>query len=471
MGNKLSCKLWGLVVLSIFGFQLSTARAQELLDYPLDTVNGEEVYRYSVEKSIGLYRISANFKVTQADIIRLNPQIQEHGVRYGETLLIPTRRVHIQESKPVVIETTVTETRTPVMQAIVEALTKAGSAADSAVAEVRDTTAAGLSADSTGTVVEIALMLPFESHMTKRSANADRMMAVYQGALLALKDMQNDSVRYRLRVYDTERSERRISALCDSTELDHVQGIIGPVYPIQISRMAEWCMAHNVAMMLPFSSESELTMQPNVLQFNSTDRQQADTLCRWIMARDSALHCITVEVREADMSEAMRTLQSRMKTNGIRTTAVALRDLMNDSVAYALDSTKENLFILHSDKIQHIRILLPHLEKIQADGYRIRIVSQYSWLKEQIALPQVYTSMFTSEADREAYEAQWKTYFINEHAGGLPRYDLLGYDLTRAMIAWLQGKRESEGLQSVIRWEQTGEGKGWQNANLQIMER
>ncbi len=470
-GNKTYRRLLGWVVLSIFSFQFSGSRAQELLDYPLDTVNGEEVYRYTVEKSIGLYRISVNFNVTQSEIVRLNPQLSERGLHYGETLLIPTRRVHIQESKPVVIETTVTETR---VQSIISALKNAAMPPDS-VSVLTDsvsamTDEASASADSVP-VVEIALMLPFESHQTKRTVNADRMMAFYQGALLAMKDMQNDSTRFRLRVYDTERSERRINALCDSSELNNVQGVIGPVYPIQIARMAEWCEAHGVAMLLPFSSGQEFTKRPRVLQFNSTDQQQADSLCRWIMARDSALQCVAVEVREADMSDAMRTLRNRMRERGITSKTLPLHDLMNDSASYVLDSAKENLILLHSDKIQHVRIILPHLAKLQAEGFHIRIVSQYSWLKEAIAIPQVYTSVFTADADREAYEKQWSTYYISEHTGDLPRYDLLGYDLTRAMIAWLQGRRESKGLQSLVRWEQTGEEGGWQNANLQIIEK
>ena len=40
----------------------------EGLNYPLDTINGQVYYRYTVERSIGLYRISVNFGVTQEDL-------------------------------------------------------------------------------------------------------------------------------------------------------------------------------------------------------------------------------------------------------------------------------------------------------------------------------------------------------------------------------------------------------------------
>ena len=88
-----------LFFLSIFNFQFSIATAQELLNYPLDTVNGEEVYRYQVERSIGLYRIGVNFNVPQSEIIRLNPQLRERGLHFDEIILLPTGR-KVEEKTP-----------------------------------------------------------------------------------------------------------------------------------------------------------------------------------------------------------------------------------------------------------------------------------------------------------------------------------------------------------------------------------
>ncbi len=476
-GKRNICGRWlGLIVLSIFNFQFSIATAQELLNYPLDTVNGEEVYRYDVEKSIGLYRIGVNFHVSQSEIVRLNPQLNEHGVRYGDTLLIPTgRKVEKVKGEKVKVkaEPQVKETQATVVKTEVKEMTPKEQPQreffvreDLPVVPVIEE-AANPAADS-GKVVEIALMLPFESKQTKRSTNADRLLEFYQGALLAMYRLQNDSVRYRLRVYDTERSERRVNALCEAHELDHVQAILGLVYPIQIERMAQWCEEHNVPLMLPFSDDINLANRPNVLQFNSTDEQEADSLCAWIKNHDA--HCVAIDVREADLAGSVRTLRQRMQKQEISCTTLPLRDLINDSAAYAMDSAKENLIILHSDKYQHVRILLPHLQKLQEEGYSVRIVSQYSWQKEDIHLPQVYLSMFDDPMQREEYDALWNTYFNATHVSEVPRYDLLGYDLMQALIAWLNGQKEIEGLQSDIRWIQTGEKSGWQNSTVKIVE-
>lgn len=443
------------IYIVILLFAIVGVQAQELLNYPLDTVNGEEVYRYQVERSIGLYRVGVNFNVPQSEIVRLNPQLKERGLHYAEILLIPTGR-------PVVAKSAKPENR-PLVDTIVKVTDSFVVKTDTIVA---DTIVKDSVIPDSRQVIELALMLPFESQQTKRSGNAERMMEFYQGALLALRDLQNDSILYRLRVYDTERSERRVNTLCDSTELDDVQGILGLVYPMQIERVSAWCDVHQVPLLLPFSDDIDLASHPQVLQFNSSDEQEADSLCAWIEKHD--VHCVAIEVREADLASSIRTLRKQLKKHGIGYSGLALRDLMNDSIGNALSSEKENLIILHSDRFQQARMVLPHLAKLQEEGYRIRLISQYSWQKEKIAFPQIYTSMFTIGEEHAAYDTSWAQFFKNEHVSIAPRYDLLGYDLMKALVGWLQGSKEQKGLQSTIRWQQVRKG-GWQNTKVTVI--
>ena len=158
------------VLCSLFFVQ---ATAQELLNYPLDTVNGEEVYRYQVERSIGLYRIGVNFNVPQSEIIRLNPQKVE------------AKKAVVEEVKETVVPK---DTVIPVqLDTVIPADT---------VVVTTDTVvpADTIIVPDGRRVIELALMLPFESQQTKRSGNAERMMEFYEGALLALHDLQNDSL-------------------------------------------------------------------------------------------------------------------------------------------------------------------------------------------------------------------------------------------------------------------------------------
>ena len=451
---------------------MTSIRAQELLNYPLDTIDGEEVYRYEVERSIGLYRIGVNFGVQQNDIIRLNPQLRERGLHYGETLLIPTKRPVVKETKAQVVQTIITETRIAVAtpDSVVPTIDSIASTVDSTVSTVDSIAPAAdsITAAPQRKVIELALLLPFESRQIKRSVNADRMMEFYEGALLALRDLQNDSTLYRLRVYDTERSERRVNALCDSTELDSVQGILGPVYPIQIEIVAKWCEKHQVPLMLPFSDEMDLQGHPYLYQFNSPDKDEAKALAQWIANREDR-HCVFVETRESDLAPSIRLLRQELKAQNIPYSTLAFRDLMNDSVNYAIDQFQENIFILHSDRYQQVRMALPHIAKIAA---RKLLVSQYSWQKENIDMPQVYTSKFASDIDLTEYDQQWQETYKNQHVSEMPRYDLLGYDLMREMICLIRkDANQHTSLQSPIVWESSSEQDGWQNTYINIVEK
>lgn len=479
-------RIYYFIICMLAVFCATNVQAQELKDYPLDTINGEEVYKYRVEKSIGLYRIGVNFDVPQNDIIRLNPQLRERGLHYDELLLIPTKRKiepkKAEEPKPAE-EPKQVEKVEPVadVQKAEEVLPSEEPQVVPVMAEQPEIPAVvdtivpqeEVTLDSVvdgRRVVEIALMLPFESQQTKRSATAARMLEFYQGALLALHDMQNDSLLYRLRVYDVERSDRRVKALCDSTELDHVKAVLGVVYPIQIKVMAQWCQAHKVPLFLPFCDNMELKGHPQIYQFNSSDSEEAQALTRWIQTQDSAIHCVVIEAKEAEISNSTRALRKEMKAQGISYASLPMRDLMNDSAAYAMDTAKENLIIVHSDRIQHVRVLLPYLLNLQEAGYRLRLMGQYSWQKENIALPQVYASKFSTDStDMSTYNALWNQYFINEHVSETPRYDLLGYDLMREIVHILNREPGESGLQSPIYWEAETELDGWQNTYINIV--
>ena len=433
-------------------------------DCPRDTVNGEEVYKYQVEKSIGLYRVGVNFNVPQSEIIRLNPQLKERGLHYGETILIPTgRKVEKKPEKVRPIKPIETE---PVVVAV-DTVTKTVPVAEQSGQE--DTTAVMKEDSLSRKVVEIALMLPFESKQLRRSANAEKMMDFYLGTLLALHELQNDSTLYRLRVFDTERTDHRVTTLCQGHELDSVKAVLGLAYTVQVDHMAKWCEEHQVPLLVPFTDDIELKGFTQLMQFNAGARQEADSLCRWAQNRD--LHCVAVEVREAEISPSIRVLRASMRAAGMDLNVLTLHDLMNDSAAYALHRDKENLIILHSDKFSMVRQAIPHIEALQEAGYRIRLVSRYSWQKERIAVPQVFTSVFSGTGDSGAYEKLWKKYYSAGHPSEAPRYDLLGYDLMHMLVRRLAGETRYNGLQSNMEFQQIGENDGWHNINVRVVEK
>lgn len=57
-------------------------------NYPIKKINGIDHYVYTVEASEGIYRVSKKFNVSQSDIYKANPGLDE-GLKAGQTLYIP----------------------------------------------------------------------------------------------------------------------------------------------------------------------------------------------------------------------------------------------------------------------------------------------------------------------------------------------------------------------------------------------
>ena len=107
-----------------------------------------------------------------------------------------------------------------------------------------------------------------------------------------------------------------------------------------------------------------------------------------------------------------------------------------------------------------------------AEGHNITLLSQYSWQDENILLPQLYTSAFgaNNEEARLQYEEHYTHFFGTEHSEVLPRYDMLGYDLTRQLIAWMRGE-EYHGVQSEIEFQKVSEEGGFLNQHVEIVHK
>lgn len=449
--------------LALLFLMVSFAYAEQntpILDsIPLDTIQGEEVYKYQVEKGVGLYRIGVNFKVNQEEIIRLNPQLQSQGLRFGETIYIPTKRAinqKVEDLKKGIIQnaTEIKETIEIKVQEIKEEITPI---IEDSIVDTRK-------------VVELALMLPFESKQTKRSNQATRMMEFYQGALLALYNAQNDSILFRLRVFDTERSERRVIELMNNGTLNNVDGILGPTYPIQMEQLLPWCKKNQVPLLLPFTDDVNLKDHPYLYQFNASDNDRAATIVNWIKSKGDSIHCVTIDANDTDISQSTRAIRAHLRFNNIAYDKTTIHNILSDSLFLSLDSTKQNLLILHTDKYSRANILIPHIEKCMKAGYNVILHGQYSWQREKIEVPLLCASVFEAHNSTEEYTQLWNRYFVNIPQSKLPRYDLLGYDLMNELIYIVTGISPNANLQSNIRWEATSIEDGWANTHIELVE-
>ena len=511
-----------LLICSLVLTQWILVAAQELLPYPIDTINGQAVYRYEVEKSIGLYRISVNFSVSQEDIIRWNPELKERGLHYGETIYIPVAGKTVapvkhsvepaikvekgeKNSGGKVERETVEKAMKEQRQIVAQAEIKGSKAAEATRTEqkkaeavtlpainpkpvVVETVADTANTDSpaaedslaTDSLVEnaenhadlhIALLLPFQAGNTKRDQNMDRFVDFYEGVLLAIQQMQAQGLSFALDVYDTEKSDSRVRHLIQDGQLEGVDAILGLAYPMQLMQAGEWAKEKQVAVLAPFVDHIEgIESNPYILQFNPSRQQEAHAMADWLEQNKEQVNCVLIDAKDADIPQSIRYLRKEITTRGIPYTTTSIRNILSDSLQSALKDGVENILIFNTEKYSNIQVLMPRVQKAQGE-HRITLYSKYSWGKENIPLPQIYTSIFTAnQPDTAEYEQRFQHYFGHEHSTEMPRFDLLGYDLMHELVAYLRGT-EYHGLQSDIRFERVSENGGWINTNIEIQRK
>ena len=296
----------------------------------------------------------------------------------------------------------------------------------------------------------------------------DRFVDFYEGVLLAIRELQTDTTRFILDVYDTEKSDLRVRQLIDSGRLEGVDAVLGLAYPMQLMQVGEWAKEKQVPVLAPFIDHIEgIETNPYILQFNPSSQQEAQAMAEWLSEHREKVNCVLIDAKEADIPQSIRLLHREIIVRDIPTTTTSIRNILNDSLGTALRNDVENILIFNTEKYSNIQVLIPRIQKVAGER-SITLYSKYSWSKENIPLPQIFTSVFKQQIINDAvYEEDFQRYFGHEHTTDTPRFDLLGYDLMKELVAYLQGT-EYHGLLSDIRFEHISAAGGLVNTNIEI---
>lgn len=486
--------LYGLLLVAM------SIQAQELLPYPTDTIDGKVYYRYTVEKSIGLYRISKNFGVTQEAILKANPELKERGLHYDETILIPTdlpATPQVTEMKvepevsPAVVETAKVE-EAPAAEAEPKPTEQAEQAERTEVSVLPELSESAEQTDFVAyaeytDTLRLSYLLPLQANTIHRNPTIDRFYDFYAGSLLALKhheatytdsNKNRHSTYYDIRTYDIQKGEQVIQQLIDSGALAESDVIIGPAYSKQVATIAPYAQEKNIPVIVPFlSSIPDVQTNPSIWQFNPSDEVETHELMEHLDTLRTQINIVLVDAGKVGLPTSVRTLRDSIAARRLPTTRATIRQILADSISSALVDSVENILLFHSERYSNVQLLMPYLLSGK-HGKQLTIMSYYAWQNEHIILPQLFTGVFRapdSDAMKQ-YEQDFAQYFAHTPASTNPRYDLLGYDLTRYLLEALQGgslkaKEELyEGLQSSILFTPLPNG-GYENTHIIINRR
>jgi hypothetical protein len=429
---------------------------------PIDTIDGKPYYLYTVEKGIGLYRVSKNFGVPQEKILEANPSLQTNGLVFGSTILIP-----ITVDKPVVEKKEVKKLTFRKIERVPK---------DTVLVVKEDTLDGSFQVTDS---LRIAMMLPLHANAIKRNATMDKFTDFYIGSLIAIYEAQKAGKYIELFTYDVEKTTEPLSRILSDSVWQDVDAIIGPAYTQQVQKVTAFTERDSTWTLVPFISELPAKeTHPYVFQFNPSSQTEADVFAQYLSNLQDTVNCVVIQPKEGEsVPKSIQYIHASLQEYNIPTTKTTIRDILVDSMEMALAEGKENILIFNTEKYNNLQSVLPHLFRL-VGKYQITLYSRYSWQNEKILLPQIYTSVFHESLDSlDTYEEIYNEYFDVAPSSQYPRYDLLGYDLTRHFLHLVAQKdtaviQESwSGAQSVIQYLPSAKHRGFENQKIVVIRK
>ena len=429
---------------------------------PIDTIDGKPYYLYTVEKGIGLYRVSKNFGVPQEKILEANPSLQTNGLVFGSTILIP-----ITVDEPVVEKKEVKKLTFRKIERVPK---------DTVLVVKEDTLDGSFQATDS---LRIAMMLPLHANAIKRNATMDKFTDFYIGSLIAIYEAQKAGKYIELFTYDVEKTTEPLSRILSDSVWQDVDAIIGPAYTQQVQKVTAFTERDSTWTLVPFISELPAKeTHPYVFQFNPSSQTEADVFAQYLSNLQDTVNCVVIQPKEGEsVPKSIQYIHASLQEYNIPTTKTTIRDILVDSMEMALAEGKENILIFNTEKYNNLQSVLPHLFRL-VGKYQITLYSRYSWQNEKILLPQIYTSVFHESLDSlDTYEEIYNEYFDVAPSSQYPRYDLLGYDLTRHFLHLVAQKdtaviQESwSGAQSVIQYLPSAKHRGFENQKIVVIRK
>ncbi len=338
--------------------------------------------------------------------------------------------------------------------------------------------------------IRMAFLLPLMTNQAKRTAAVDRFLEFYEGALIALYEAQREGQRFEVFVYDIEKNDIRIQTILQQPEMQTMDAIIGPAYPAQITHVSKFAYTHQIPTLIPFTnSVPDIDINPYLWQFNPSVESEMDTLIAYTQRTYPDAHYVFIHTNTNKPSASTAILHQHLQNQKASLQTITASAVLNDSLAYALQSDRENILVFDNEKYSQVA---PLLEKIRAakDSYSLTLFSHYGWQDELLPVRSFYASVFNKskriDLPLTMYELKYKHFFGHERQNTQPRYDLLGYDLTTYFIQMIAplpsphgGKLAQQdettdgetynGLQSDIHFKQVDERGGYENTGIQIM--
>lgn len=295
-----------------------------------------------VKKRETVFRICRNYDITQEEFFQANPEYRYTKLKQGAVVKIPFSSKEIAHRK----------------QRIQEAQNRMESIPDSMLFSMND-----IQQKKDDGTITAALILPF-SLEDSASTLQKQMIEFYQGMLLALDRLKDESVDVNLKVFDSEGEDKSLTPLLESGKLDDVDIIFGPRWSNQITEAARWSTTHQVPLVLPMNAGADdVFNNPYVFQLNTPQSYFNQEIYNHFLEQFPNANVILLDADEYRRNEFIDGLKQTLADHDIPLTTIMV-DTAYQMLLDTIVPGKQNIFIINSDESGPLNTMLPVLQII-----------------------------------------------------------------------------------------------------------
>lgn len=374
---------------------------------------------YLVEKKETVYAIAHKFGISEDELRKANPQIDEKSkIKKGEYLCIPYSAQEMEE----------------VMKKRREEQEKKDRAEKERLERMHQEA-------RQINQINAAVILPFALDKGAKTKEGQKMVDFYEGFLMAVEEIKQRGVSVNVYAYEEKSSpSSSIDSILRQPMMAHMNLIVGPMRVEHIPAVGRFARQHNIPVAIPFSTKAGLTTNyPTLFQVNTL----TSTLYKNVYDKFAAQHAgdnviFLYCADKQDRPDYIIGFKTALKDKGITYKTADNSDLQ--TLESMMDPDKTNVIIPSSPSQQAFEHLAAKLHANEAvKNYKVSLFGFPEWQafseRNKSALQTYHSSFFTTfytnpnAVDMKRFEQKFQENFKRSQYSSVPLYGALGYDV------------------------------------------
>ncbi|WP_029903202.1 LysM peptidoglycan-binding domain-containing protein [Prevotella sp. 10(H)] len=492
-------------------------RTGEKLNVP--AANAMQYSDHRIEAKETLYSVAKMYNVSENDIKKANPGIDENNFRSGRLIRIPKSKGTSSSSGPNIgyaskdIEYKVQKKETLYgiarkhnisEQAILNAnpslaqkglkegmtifIPRKQISEPVVIASGQNTSIRETPYAQKGEMVRVGVLLPFLDK--SGSVTKDKLAEYYQGFLIALKEMKSKGLNAEVYAFDIgpERNTKKLESLLDTYEMQNLHLIIGGVSKQQIDVLTKFSKKTGIKYAIPFGTADGMQSSPTLYQLTTSHSALYSEVISAFKDQYEGYNIIFVNEAGSnnDKSDFTNELKKELTKAGIQYKTTASTASLVDDVRNEIEGIKRNVLVPTSSSEATLRKVLWSMNSLTTEAVTLFGYPEWQTYTQYTANlhkydSEIYSIFFLDEQQNDVKEfvTEYKLWYNKNLVNSFPKYGYLGYDTGLYFLTALSrfgSNFESnipnvsvKTLQSAIHMEQSGNNGGYVNKGIYLI--